>query len=102
MGDIGFAQAFVEAEPHQLLGLERDAGYGDLFTNVDHLAANVLSAAITGDKTLSIERGTRGIKNADTLTLLPLFAGDRTLVDQTFALPSQQARGRGFSQSRPH
>jgi hypothetical protein len=96
MGDIGFAQAFVDAEPHELLGLERDAGYGDLFTDVDHLAANVLRAAIAGGKTVSIVRGIRGVKNADTLTVLPLSAEDRTFVDQTFALPSQQARGAWF------
>src|SRR5690349_17010915 len=93
MGDLSFAKAFTEAESHLLLGLERDAGYGNRFTDVDHAAANVLRAAFAGGKVTSIERGIRGVKNADTLTLLTLSAGDRTFVDQAFAITSQQARG---------
>lgn len=100
MGDIGFAQTLINATPHELLNLERDAGYGDLFTDVDQLVANVLTTATAGSKVSSIARGIRGDKNADTVTLLPLSTEDRAFADETFALANQQARGAWFLPER--
>ncbi|MEV6527111.1 hypothetical protein AB0M43_34795 [Longispora sp. NPDC051575] len=91
MADVSFANEIVNATPDQLLILERDAGHSHRFTAVDHLAADAITTALAGNKVFQIRHGIRGIKNADTLRLIPV--ADRSFVNQTFALPGQQARG---------
>src|SRR6266536_4323655 len=93
MADVSFASAIADAAPEQLLRLEHDAGHSHRFTDVDRLAASLVTAAFSGEKVIHVGQGTRGVKNADTVSLSPLAKQDRTFVDQTFALPGQQARG---------
>ena len=101
MAELSFAAALAAADaPDQLLRLEDSAGHGGRFGDLDRLAANLVSAAVSGKKIADITRARHAEKDGDLLTLATATASERALLDQAFALPAQQARGAWFLPER--
>jgi hypothetical protein len=101
MAEFSFAAALAAADaPDQLLRLEDSAGHGGRFGDLDRLAANLVSAALSGNRIADITRARHAEKDGDLLTLATATASERALLDQAFALPAQQARGAWFLPER--
>jgi hypothetical protein len=101
MADLSFAAALAAAgTPDQLLRLEDSAGHGSRFGNLDRLAANLVTAAMSGNKIAHITRARRGEKDGDLFILPTVTAPERTFIDQAFSLSAQQTRGAWFLPER--
>jgi hypothetical protein len=96
MVDSNLSATLAVASPDQFLQLEWEHGLAhDGLAKIDHIATNLIAAALSGRSLVNIARTKRGNKNSDVLTL-SIPATERPFIDQTFGLSKQQARGAWF------
>jgi hypothetical protein len=96
MVDSNLSATLAVASPDQFLQLEREHGLAhDGLAKIDHIATNLIAAALSGRALVNIARTKRGNKNSDVLTL-SIPTTERPFIDQTFGLSKQQARGAWF------
>lgn len=85
-------QSAAQAGPEEALGLEVAAGQQQRFTEVDALAARLLSVALAGQPVATITLG-RGLHTPDTAKVTALTKAEASLCADVFGVQEQQRRG---------
>ncbi|MGV9308717.1 hypothetical protein ACWDLG_35545 [Nonomuraea sp. NPDC003727] len=96
MGETALASRLASAETEEFLRIECEAGHDATFTQLDVLTANLMLMALSGRPLVSITPGGPGRSSSDTVSMTFLTPQDRTFVDDTFSLETQQRKGAWF------
>jgi len=93
--DTTMLHTLATGDPRTVLASEQATGKAQPFTTPDAITAGLLAAALNGTDIVKVKVD-RDHKNGDHITLGPLDAHARRVVNDTFGLAAQQARGAWF------
>ncbi|GGO78931.1 stress protein [Nonomuraea cavernae] len=96
MGETDLAVRLASAGIEEFLRIEREAGHDAAFAQLDVLTANLMLMALSGRTLVSMTPGGPGRSSSDIVSMTFLTPQDRSFVDDTFALETQQRKGAWF------